>query len=576
MPRAAAPATSFGRRVRCAIYTRKSSEEGLEQDYNSLDAQRDACEAYVRSQLHEGWVVLPAMYDDGGISGATLARPAMQRLLADIEAGGVDTVVVYKVDRLTRSLGDFAKIVEVFDRRGVSFVSVTQQFNTTTSMGRLTLNMLLSFAQFEREVTGERIRDKIAASKRKGLWMGGNPSLGYDVMDRKLVVNEAEAETVRHIYRRYVALGSVRALQEELVRDGIVSKRRVSSHGEPKGGKPLVRGALYLLLQNRIYRGEIVHKDASYPGEHPAIVDEALWEAVQRTLAANRHEREIGPRATEPSMLAGLLYDENGERLVPSHANKKGVRYRYYVSQSLLRGPRSASERGYRIPAAELDQLVSGRLRDLLADRHEVLEAVGVYVISAAEVAALPAKAQELAREWPTLGASERRTRLAQLGARAVLGPESVRVELSRAGLRALLTASNDTPAPRDERTEPLSILIPARLKRVGMEMRMVVDGPSKAARRAPDRSLHRLLAQAQRYGELLLDGSGRTMRELASEAGVTRSYLARVARLAFLAPSIVGAILMDEHPLALNGKALASNHRLPMKWNEQKFHLGF
>src|SRR5215813_13731482 len=258
--------------IRCAIYTRKSSEEGLEQDFNSLDAQRESCEAFIRSQKHEGWVCLSEMYDDGGISGATMERPSLKRLLADIDAGRIDAVVVYKVDRLTRSLGDFAKIVEVFDRQAVSFVSVTQQFNTTTSMGRLTLNMLLSFAQFEREVTGERIRDKIVASKKKGIWMGGLPPLGYDVKDRKLVINEREAETVRHIFRRYAAVGSVLALKEELDRDRVVSTA---------GAKPLARGALYLMLQNRIYRGQIVHKDNCYPGEHAAIIDEALWNEVQ-------------------------------------------------------------------------------------------------------------------------------------------------------------------------------------------------------------------------------------------------------------------------------------------------------
>jgi DNA invertase Pin-like site-specific DNA recombinase len=298
--------------IRCAIYTRKSSEEGLEQDFNSLDAQRESCEAFIRSQKHEGWVCLSEMYDDGGISGATMERPALKRLLADIEAERIDTVVVYKVDRLTRSLGDFAKIVEVFDRQAVSFVSVTQQFNTTTSMGRLTLNMLLSFAQFEREVTGERIRDKIAASKKKGMWMGGLPPLGYDVKDRKLVVNVREAETVRHIYRRYAALGSVLALKEELDGAGVVSKARVDKYGRRTGGGPLARGALYLMLQNRIYRGEIVHKENSYPGEHEAIIDQALWDEVQHQLAANRFDRATGAGATRVSLLAGLIYDDTG------------------------------------------------------------------------------------------------------------------------------------------------------------------------------------------------------------------------------------------------------------------------
>ena len=331
-------ATGRKAQIRCAIYTRKSSDEGLEQDFNSLDAQREACEAFITSQKHEGWVCLPEMYDDGGISGATMERPALKRLLEDIEARRIDTAVVYKVDRLTRSLGDFAKIVDVFDKHGVSFVSVTQAFNTTTSMGRLTLNMLLSFAQFEREVTGERIRDKIAASKKKGMWMGGLVPLGYVVNDRKLVINESEAKTVRHIYRRYAGLGSVRALKDELDSDGIVSKVRIDRYGRQTGGKPVARGALYLMLQNRIYRGEIVHRDKSYPGEHKAIVDDALWDEVQRKLVANRVDRAIGAEAAQPSLLAGLIYDDAGERMTPSHANKKGTRYRYYVSQKLIRG----------------------------------------------------------------------------------------------------------------------------------------------------------------------------------------------------------------------------------------------
>ena len=275
-------------KLRCAIYTRKSSEEGLEQDFNSLDAQREACEAFIASQKREGWLPVSEMYDDGGFSGATTERPAFQRLLSDVSAGKIDVVVVYKVDRLTRSLSDFAKIVDIFDKHTVSFVSVTQQFNTTSSMGRLTLNILLSFAQFEREVTGERIRDKIAASKKKGLWMGGLPSLGYDIKDRKLVVNEEEAKTVRYIFRRYVELKSVRLLKADLDGLGIVSKTRVASDGSRYGEKPLARGALYLMLQNRIYRGEIVHKDKSYPGEHEAIIDETLWNTVQAILTENR------------------------------------------------------------------------------------------------------------------------------------------------------------------------------------------------------------------------------------------------------------------------------------------------
>jgi site-specific DNA recombinase len=313
------------KRIRCAIYTRKSTDEGLEQAFNSLDAQREACVAFIASQKHEGWTVLPAQYDDGGYSGGTMERPALQRLLADIEAGQVDVVVVYKVDRLTRALSDFAKVVEVFDRRAVSFVSITQQFNTTSSMGRLTLNVLLSFAQFEREVIGERVRDKIAASKRKGMWMGGMPPLGYDVKDRKLVVNGNEAQTVVDIYRRYLALKSVRELHHALAGAGITSKRRVRPDGTLYGGQEIARGALYLMLQNRIYRGEITHKGQSYPGQHPAIIDQPLWDEVQAVLAQNRIERATGAHAKHPSLLGGLVFDASGERLTPSYAIKKGT-----------------------------------------------------------------------------------------------------------------------------------------------------------------------------------------------------------------------------------------------------------
>src|SRR5213075_1397198 len=315
--------------VRCAIYTRVSTEHGLDQEFNSLDAQYDAASAYIKSQAHAGWTLIRSRYDDGGYSGGSTDRPDLQRLLDDIRARKIDVIVVYKVDRLTRSLADFAKLVELFDAQGVSFVSVTQQFNTTTSMGRLTLNVLLSFAQFEREVTGERIRDKIAASKKKGMWMGGVPPLGYQCQDHKLILIPSEAETVQHIFRRYAALGSVRLLQQELDAAGIRSKSWISTPGRRWGGKPLARGALYTMLRNRIYRGEIVHKDQHYPGEHEPIIDEKLWDEVQAKLAANAVERSAGEAVASPSLLAGLLYDGQGHRMSPSHAVKNGMRYRY-------------------------------------------------------------------------------------------------------------------------------------------------------------------------------------------------------------------------------------------------------
>jgi DNA invertase Pin-like site-specific DNA recombinase len=343
------------RKLRCAIYTRKSSEEGLEQEFNSLHAQREACEAYIASQKAEGWVLVPNRYDDGGISGATLERPALKRLLADIEARRVDVVVVYKIDRLSRALMDFAKLVEVFDRNSVTFVSVTQSFNTTTSMGRLTLNILLSFAQFEREVIGERIRDKFAASRKKGMWMGGFVPLGYDVKDRKLVVNKAEAATVRMIFERFVKIGSATALVRKLRAEGITGKR----------GKLVDKGYIYKLLNNRVYIGKAVHKGVSYPGEHEAIVDRALWDRVHAILRESPRKRAAHTRAQTPSLLKGLIFGPTGRAMTPAHTRKGGRLYRYYVSTDVLKRDAEACP-VRRIPAAEIESAVIEQLRSLL------------------------------------------------------------------------------------------------------------------------------------------------------------------------------------------------------------------
>ncbi|MBX7500441.1 recombinase family protein [Qipengyuania sp. YG27] len=350
--------------LRCAIYTRKSSEEGLDQDFNSLDAQRAASEAYVLSQTSEGWTLLPKHYDDGGYSGGTMERPGLQALLEDIAAGKIDVVVVYKIDRLTRSLSDFSRIVEIFEKADCSFVSVTQSFNTTNSMGRLMLNVLLSFAQFEREVTGERIRDKIAASKARGMWMGGRPPLGYDLPNdgsRTLRVNDAEAEMVREIFERYLLLGSVHALRRELCDRGMISKVHVTRTGKRLGGLPFSRGALFHLLRNRIYRGEIVHKDQVYQGEHAAIIDLDLFERVQRSLAANaRRHRGKSDRRMAKAPLTAKLFDAAGEPMSPTFSQgKSGKAYRYYVSTSLQQGvAASGSDRVRRIPAAAIERLL--------------------------------------------------------------------------------------------------------------------------------------------------------------------------------------------------------------------------
>jgi DNA invertase Pin-like site-specific DNA recombinase len=356
---------------RCAIYTRKSSEEGLEQDYNSLHAQREACEAFIRSQAGEGWRLVKTAYDDGGFSGGTMERPALQQLMADIREGSVDIVVVYKVDRLTRSLADFVRMVELFDAQSVSFVAVTQQFNTTTSMGRLTLNVLLSFAQFEREVIGERIRDKVAASKRKGIWMGGTLPIGYDLRERKLVINDNEAKTVRHIFERYLELGSVRLLKRELDRRGIVSAAKASRKGNIRGGKSFSRGALYSLLSSPTYVGEIRHKKERHPGQHEPIVSRDLWERVQQQLRSRATRQSEARREMQAarSPLAGKLFDESGEPLYLQGAAKGQRRYRYYVSRRLVRGESERAEKGWRVSALEIEKTVSAAAEAMLADR---------------------------------------------------------------------------------------------------------------------------------------------------------------------------------------------------------------
>src|SRR5215210_112949 len=356
--------------LRCAVYTRVSTEYGLEQEFNSLDAQRESSEAYVKSQAHEGWRLLPTQYNDGGFSGGSLNRPALQKLLSDIRDRLVDVVVVYKVDRLTRSLADFAKLVELFDAQGVSFVSVTQAFNTTTSMGRLTLNVLLSFAQFEREVTGERIRDKVAASKRKGMRMGGPVPLGYDVKDKKLVINPEEAERVRTIFRQYLKLKSLQGLIDDLRRRKIMTKECRRSNGSVRGGICFSKGSLAYLLKNRVYIGEIVHKGSHYPGEHPPILDKALFEAVQHILTSQAQSRQHAKVNTH-SLLTGKIFDDRGNRMTPSSAKKGAVRYRYYVSAVLTQGRKREAGSIARVSAPEIETAVMKVLRELPAGLSE-------------------------------------------------------------------------------------------------------------------------------------------------------------------------------------------------------------
>jgi site-specific DNA recombinase len=566
-------------KFRCAIYTRKSSEEGLEQDFNSLDAQREACEAFIASQKREGWALVGEMYDDGGFSGATMERPAFQRLLSDVSAGKIDVVVVYKVDRLTRSLPDFAKIVDIFDKHAVSFVSVTQQFNTTSSMGRLTLNILLSFAQFEREVTGGRIRDKIAASKKKGMWMGGLPSLGYDVQDRKLIVNETEAETVRHIFGRYIELKSVRELKEDLDSAGIVSKVRTASDGSRYGGQPLARGAIYLMLQNRIYRGEIVHKGKSYPGEHEAIIDETLWNNVQTILAENRVDRAKGKTGHEPSLLTGILFDAHGGRMSPTHANKKGTRYRYYISRSLLEGSTKAKTEGQRIPAAALESLVVRRIRDWLANPAVLLQAVQHSASDAGTQNRLVERARHFAAGDHDLGIEDLRTLMRSSIVRVQVHVDRIDITLDPYRICGCLDATaNQTEligkAQSEASRDVVTLSIPTHLKRTGKEMRIIVDDGSEPG--TPDTGLVRLLVRANAIRDQLLADRSLTFEDIAKSEGVVPSYATRLFRLTILAPDIVSAILSGKQPPELTARRLMDDTRLPLDWNQQRRCLGF
>jgi site-specific DNA recombinase len=565
------------RKFRCAIYTRKSSDEGLEQAFNSLDAQREACAAFIQSQKHEGWTVLPTLYDDGGVSGGTLERPALKRLLADIEAGQVDVIVVYKVDRLTRALSDFAKLVEVFDRRGVSFVSITQQFNTTTSMGRLTLNVLLSFAQFEREVIGERVRDKIAASKKKGMWMGGMPPLGYDVNDRKLVVNDNEARTVVDIYRRYLALKSVHALMDELAGARIRSKRRVRPDGTGYGGQKLSRGALYLMLQNRIYRGEVTHKGKSYPGEHPAIIEQPLWNEVQAVLAKNRIERTTGVHTKHPSLLTGLVFDETGERLTPSYSVKKGTRYRYYVSTALLTGAGRKRSSGRRIPAGNLEGLVIDRIRTFFADPAAVLDTFDLD--SGGGQGHLIERGRQIAAELEGQAPNEIRMTLMTLLCRVEIKLEKIEIKISRHRLAALLAEQPIDPSMHGQKMDRdsddiVTLTTPAQIKRVGREMRVLFENSDD---QTADPSLLRIIARAHDIQARLNQNAKLTVHDIAREERVSAAYIYNLLRLPWLAPDITTAIVHGRQPRQLNAKTLMRQaSRLPAVWGEQRTQLGF
>jgi site-specific DNA recombinase len=526
---------------RCAIYTRKSTEYNLELAFNSLDAQREACEAYIKSQAHEGWRLIPSRYDDGAFSGASLERPALEQLLADVHAGKIDIVLVYKVDRLTRSLADFAKLIELFDAHGVSFVSVTQSFNTSSSMGRLTLNVLLSFAQFERELIGERVRDKIAASKRKGLWVGGPVPLGYAAVDKKVVVVPPEAAAVRMIFARYLELGSIRVLAEDLDRQGIRSKPRRLSNGRTVGGGRFGVGALAHLLQNHFYIGEVVYRGEVHRGEHEPILEPALFEAVQRKLAAQAVARRSRLRGS-PALLSGRLFDERGNRMSPTHTNKGGALYRYYVSQAVLQRKPQATASVGRVPAGEIEALVLAALRNHL---------------NANGAAEQPDNARELLErhlERVTLTSNRLELRLRQYleAAQAEHGPNN----------SARRSIANVTTI-----TVPWTSLVPAAVK--GIIRVPAHNTPITPSRRD---ALLVAIAKARKWIDELAQGRLGSFAVLARREGKFERRIRLLLPLAFLSPRIISGLLDGTAPADLTITALA--RALPWSWVEQERRL--
>ena len=555
------------RTLRCAVYTRKSTEDGLLQEFNSLDAQYEACAAYALSQRHEGWTVVPERYDDGGFSGGNMQRPGLQRLLGDVAAGKVDVILVYKIDRLTRSLADFAKIVDVLDTAKASFVSITQSFNTTTSMGRLTLNMLLSFAQFEREVTGERIRDKIAASKRKGMWMGGPVPLGYEVENRRLVINHGEAELVRHIYRSYLTYTSVVELADALNRQGHRTKLQTRSSGPHRGGCEFRRGTLYHLLSNRIYRGMIVHKGEAHPGEQPAIIEEGLWDEVQAKLAANASGTSRRLKSQQPSLLVGLVFDGEGRAMTPSRATKPGKRYRYYVTRSDMIDDAPA----WRVSAHDLERLVCDALSRHLGDQQMLCDLAGSS--SADVIQTMLAQADLAAATLRSGPAGERAELLVAMIARIDLHEDGIDLTLDNAMLAKALGLELES-----ELTEQRFVLTLLATKvRRGHQLRLIIPGPQsiKIAEATRDAKLVALIAEAHQARQLIMASPDQSITAIAASHDRCRTRLGKLAALACLAPDIVTVIVEGRQPAALTARSLQEID-LPLAWPDQRVLLGF
>jgi site-specific DNA recombinase len=618
------------RRLRCAIYTRKSSEDGLEQEFNSLDAQREACEAYILSQKHDGWNALPTFYDDGGLSGGTLERPALKRLLNDVSAGKVDIIVVYKVDRLTRSLADFARIVDTLDKHQVSFVSVTQHFNTTSSMGRLTLNVLLSFAQFEREIAGERIRDKIAASKRKGMWMGGTIPFGYEVKDRKLEIVETEAKTLRLIFATYAELGSVDVLMERLTECGITNQsqraiQRASKKTDYNADQPTAaapkkaanltapaptqfgRAALHHMLKNPLYIGKTTHKGQVFDGMHQPIIDEALWQRVQLQITDNTNNRTSGRRSKNPSLLIGLIETEDGQVLTPTHAVKNGVRYRYYanfmakaegkasaktkaknktnsgqqINASPLRPTSKPSQPILRIPAAAIERLVTDRLLTMLRSPTELAALLQPQHLAAKQLQNAIQTAEELADRWQSKAAADQRAVLQTVLIKVRLRTEHVELDLSRCGLMQILARDAALMASRNlsealpikptagEMEDDIAIIQTENgLEPSGNGLRLIIKDTGQAE---PNMQLAPLIGEAFMFREALMNGPHDSIEDVSKAFEMGKGHVTARIRLTYLSPKLIRNFLNGDVPNTLSPKRLLEASKdLPMKWADQ------
>ncbi|MEQ8693985.1 MAG: recombinase family protein [Gammaproteobacteria bacterium] len=540
--------------LRCAVYTRKSTEDGLEQEFNSLDAQREACEAYILSQRHEGWTLVPNRFDDGGFSGGSMLRPGLKALLADIEADLIDVIVVYKVDRLTRSLADFAKIVERLDAKQASFVSVTQAFNTTTSMGRLTLNVLLSFAQFEREVTGERIRDKIAASKKKGMWMGGPVPLGYQVIERKLVPVPEETERVRTIMRRYLEIGTVPALIEVLRREGIVTKVQNRTSGPHKGGIPFGRGSLFHLLKNPVYRGKIVHKGQVYDGEHEAIVDEELWDAVQAQLSRKSPPRKRPTNDPQQALLRGLLIDPHGRPMVATYATQRTRRYAYYETRKDLAQPGNPS--ATRFVQGQLERHFIVHLTELLEDEHALRRLSGIE--EAGQLQTMFAVAQL------------RASRLAHNSEREAIIKDLIASLQVRAGHIDVTLKADAISVPT---CDHLAWRIPLPERKPFREAKLRIDAEGNGC--TPDTKLIQLVADAFDARQLIMNNPQLSINQIAKQEGRCRKQLTKLLSLSWLSPRIIESMMSGIQPKTLN-RTILFETRLPAAWVDQEALLGF